>query len=203
MSGLVFSLKIWYTIDVEILQRNESCNLETSVFSVADPQKNYSVYTFAHACTGHGVGEKRYRYERNDYRCNGCSSCRSFRCNYLRTEKAHDKRLEAACNCDDLPEGGCTNDDECSCCENRKRRRYRSTAEQQLLLCRRCLLYRFRGRRSRPSRQPCTCRKKNLPTMQSRNRTIPQMMLKRRFRSLPATRTDGITFCAGLWLSIS
>ena len=98
MSGLVFSLKIWYTIDVEILQRNESCNLETSVFSVADPQKNHSVYTFAHACTGHGVGEKRYRYERNDYRCNGCSSCRSFRCNYLRTEKG-------------------TNDDECSCCD--------------------------------------------------------------------------------------
>ena len=32
-------------------------------------------------------------------------------------KKAHDKRLEAACNCDDLPEGGCTNDDECSCCD--------------------------------------------------------------------------------------
>ena len=27
-------------------------------------------------------------------------------------KKAHDKRLEAACNCDDLPEGGCTNDDD-------------------------------------------------------------------------------------------
>ena len=32
-------------------------------------------------------------------------------------KKAHDKRLEAACNCDDLPEGGCTNEDECSCCD--------------------------------------------------------------------------------------
>ena len=32
-------------------------------------------------------------------------------------KKAHDKRLEAACNCDDLPEGGCTNDDGCSCCD--------------------------------------------------------------------------------------
>ena len=32
-------------------------------------------------------------------------------------KKAHDKRLEAACNSDDLPEGGCTNEDECSCCD--------------------------------------------------------------------------------------
>ena len=32
-------------------------------------------------------------------------------------KKAHDKRLEAACYCDALPAGGCTNEDECSCCD--------------------------------------------------------------------------------------
>ena len=31
-------------------------------------------------------------------------------------KKAHDKRLEAACNCDDLPEGGCTNAEAAGCC---------------------------------------------------------------------------------------
>lgn len=34
-------------------------------------------------------------------------------------KKAHDKKLENACNCDDLPEGGCcfdeTDDDVCDC----------------------------------------------------------------------------------------
>ena len=120
-------------------------------------------------------------------------------------KKAHDKRLEAACNCDDLPEGGCTNEDECSCCDEPENEEdTENTAEaKQAAAVQMVFALSIPRTTKQTSRQPCTCRKKNLPTMQSRNRTIPQMMLKRRFRFLPATRTDGITFCAGLWLSIS
>ena len=50
-------------------------------------------------------------------------------------KKAHDKRLEAACNCDDLPEGGCTNDDECSCCDEPENEDTESTAEAAGCCC--------------------------------------------------------------------
>mgnify|MGYP003248710730 CR=1 FL=1 len=118
-------------------------------------------------------------------------------------KKAHDKRLEAACNCDDR-RAAAQMTTSAPAVTNRKTKKIPKTLpKQQAAAVQMVFALSIPRTTKQTSRQPCTCRKKNLPTMQSRNRTIPQIMLKRRFRFLPATRTDGITFCAGLWLSLS
>ena len=95
MSGLVFSLKTWYNKNV-----NHICVFCRRPAELPDHNR-------------HKVSEKRgIDMKGTIIAAMIAAAAAASAATVFALKKAHDKRLDKACNCDDLPEGGCCCTDE-------------------------------------------------------------------------------------------